>query len=159
LGSRSCSLAISDDEVLLAKTDDGAGGLVIYTNAAGGIGISKEQTMRARPVRSRIFLPVIKLGLVSDDWPWVAVISFAGFMLPYLFWKFITPAAFLRVPIFLWVGLIVSASSYSFFYAIRVGRKPKWFQHWLKKQLEADCRRGTLPADLQHREPSYLKGE
>src|SRR6266542_3795767 len=60
--------------------------------------------MRARPIRSRIFLPVVKLGLVSDDWQWVAVISFAGFFLPYLFWKFVAPATFLRVPIFLWLG-------------------------------------------------------
>lgn len=113
--------------------------------------------MRARPIRSRIFLPVVKLGLVSDDWPWVAVISFGGFFLPYLFWKFVTPAAFLRVPIFLWLGLATSVTSYSFFYFIRIGRRPRWFQHRLKQICESDVRRGTLQSDLTDREPFYLK--
>jgi hypothetical protein len=115
--------------------------------------------MRARPIRSRIFLPVVKLGLVSDDWPWVAVISFAGFFLPYLFWKFVEPAAFLRVPIFLWLGLAASTASYGFFYFIRIGRRPRWFQHKLKQICEPDVRRGTLQTDLADREPFYLKGE
>ena len=115
--------------------------------------------MRARPIRSRIFLPVVKLGLVSDDWPWVAVISFAGFFLPYLFWKFVEPASFLRVPIFLWLGLVASAASYGFFYFIRIGRRPRWFQHKLKQLCEPDVRRGTLQADLADRERLYLREE
>jgi hypothetical protein len=115
--------------------------------------------MRARPVRSRIFLPVVKLGLVADDWPWVAVISFAGFFLPFLFWKLVTPATFLGVPIFLWSGFIMSASSYSFFYFIRIGRRPRWFQHKLKQLCEPDIKRGTLQSDLEDRDLFYLKGE
>ncbi len=115
--------------------------------------------MRARPVRSRIFLPVVKLGLVSDDWPWVAVISFAGFFAPYLFWKFVTPAEFLRVPIFLWLGLVASTASYSFFYFIRIGRRPRWFQHKLRRLCQGDVRRGTLQSDLADRELFYLREE
>jgi hypothetical protein len=115
--------------------------------------------MRARPIRSRIFLPVVKLGLVSDDWPYVAVISFAGFFLPFLFWKFVAPATFLRVPIFLWLGFVASATSYGFFYFIRIGRRPRWFQHKLKQLCEPDVRRGTLQADLADRERLYLREE
>jgi hypothetical protein len=113
--------------------------------------------MRARPVRSRIFLPIVKLGLVSDDWPWVAAISFVGFVLPFLFWQFVTPLTFLRVPIFLWLGFASATASYGFFYFIRVGRRPHWFQHKLKQLCESDVRRGTLQADLADREWFYLK--
>ena len=113
--------------------------------------------MRARPIRSRIFLPVVRLGLVSDDWKWVCCIAFLGFFLPFLFWKYVSPVSFLRVPIHFWVGLVASAVSYSFFFWIRSGRKPRWFQHTLQTLVEASVRRRTLPADWGSRPRFWIK--
>ena len=113
--------------------------------------------MRARPVRSRIFLPVVRLGLVSDDWKWVFSIAFLGFFLPYLFWRFVSPVSFLRTPIHFWVGLITSAAGYSFFYWIRKGRRPLWFQHRLRQLIEQPRRRRALPADWRDRAIHWIK--
>ncbi|MCI0389855.1 MAG: hypothetical protein MOB07_13990 [Acidobacteria bacterium] len=113
--------------------------------------------MRARPVRSRIFLPVVRLGIVSDDWKWVFAIAFLGFFLPFLFWKYISPARFLRVPIHFWVGLVATMASYSFFYWIRMGRRPLWFQHSLQTLIESSVRRRTLPVDRTSRPRFWLK--
>lgn len=113
--------------------------------------------MRARPIRSRIFLPVVRLGLVSDDWKWVGAIAFLGFFLPFLFWKYVSPVSFLRVPIHFWAGLIASAASYGFFFWIRAGRKPHWFQHSLRKLVESPVRRRTMPADWGARPRFWIK--
>jgi hypothetical protein len=113
--------------------------------------------MRMRPVRSRIFLPVVRLGLVSDDWKWVCAIAFLGFFLPFLFWKYVSPVNFLRVPIHFWFGLIASAASYSFFFWIRTGRKPYWFQHSLRTLVESPVRRRVLPADWGARPRFWTK--
>jgi hypothetical protein len=113
--------------------------------------------MRMRPVRSRIFLPVIRLGLVSDDWKWVGAISFLAFFLPFLFWKYVSPVSFLRVPVHFWVGLVASLASYSFFFWIRVGRRPHWFQHSVRMLVESSVRRRTLPADWRDRRRSWVK--
>ncbi|HKX29903.1 MAG TPA: hypothetical protein VJ302_19585 [Blastocatellia bacterium] len=112
--------------------------------------------MQPRPIRSRLFLPVIRLGLVSDDWKWVAVTAFVGFFGPYIFWKLISPVNWLRVPIFLWIGVLSSAGSYGFFFWIRIGKRPRWFQHTLTALVEASKRRRALPADTIHR-PYWLK--
>ena len=113
--------------------------------------------MRARPVRSRIFLPVVRLGLVSDDWKWVCAIAFLGFFLPFLFWRYVSPVSFLHVPIHFWIGLVASAASYSFFFWIRTGRKPHWFQHTLRTFVDAPVRRRTLPADWASRPRLWIK--
>jgi hypothetical protein len=104
-------------------------------------------------------LPVVRLGLVSDDWKWVFAIAFLGFFLPYLLWRLVSPIGFLRVPIHFWVGLITAAACYSFFYWIRKGRRPLWFQHRLRQLIEAQTRRRTLPADRRDRIGYWIKWE
>lgn len=113
--------------------------------------------MHARPVRSRIFLPVVKYGLVSDDWPWVCAISFLGFFLPFLFGKFVAPVSFLRVPIHFWIGFLASALSYSFFFWMRRGRRPHWFQHNVNTLVESPVRRRALPTDWGTRPRLWIK--
>ena len=114
--------------------------------------------MQPRPVRSRLFLPVIRLGLVSDDWKWVCAIAFVGFFGPFLYWRLISPVTLLRVPIFLWLGVLATAGSYGFFFWIRIGKKPRWFQHTLKTSVENSKRRRALTADIIHR-PFWLKDQ
>jgi hypothetical protein len=63
----------------------------------------------------------------------------------------------MRVPIFFWVGLIATVANYCFFYWIRIDRKPRWFQHTLRKLIESPVRRRTLPADRRQRPRYYLK--
>jgi len=113
--------------------------------------------MRARPVRSRIFLPVVRLGLVSDDWKWVCAIAFLGFFLPFLFWKYVWPVSFLRAPIHFWVGLVASAASYSFFFWIRAGGKPHWVQHSLRTVVESPVPRRSVPAAWRARPRFWTK--
>ncbi|HKX33324.1 MAG TPA: hypothetical protein VJ302_36945 [Blastocatellia bacterium] len=112
--------------------------------------------MPARPVRSRIFLPVVRVGLVSDDIKWVAAIAFTSFLGPFLVWKLISQINFLHVPLFLWTGLIGSSAGYAFFFWIRTGRRARWFQHTIRLWLEPSIRRRALPIDRINQR-SWLK--
>ncbi len=99
--------------------------------------------MRARPIRSRIYLPVIRCGLVASDWKYVGVAALLGYFVPYFL-----HVRIMKVPLFLFTGIAAVFASYVFFYFIRVGRRPLWFEHTLRAALENKVRRRLLPADL-----------
>ena len=98
--------------------------------------------MRPRPVRSKIYLPVVRFGVVSGDWKFILFATLAGYLFPFFFglrlWK---------VPLFLWTGLASALAAYAFFFFIRVGRRPYWFQHNLRALTEGGVRRRTQPSD------------
>ena len=98
--------------------------------------------MRPRPVRSKIYLPVVRFGVVSGDWKFILFATLAGYLVPFFFglklWK---------VPLFLWTGLLAALTSYAFFFYIRIGRRPYWFQHNLRALAEGRVRRRRLPSD------------
>ncbi len=112
--------------------------------------------MRSRPIRSRIYLPIVRCGLIASDWKYVAVAALLGYFIP-----FFLHVRIMRVPLFLFTGVGTVLAAYIFFYFIRVGRRPRWFEHTLRAAVESGTRRRWLPADLakRHRRAWILRNE
>jgi hypothetical protein len=98
--------------------------------------------MQDYPMRERIYLPVVRFGVPHTDWKYVFFLTFAGFVLPYIF-----GIKFYGVPAPMFIGVITLALSVAFFNFIRLGRRPLWFQHNLRALLTSPTRRAALPQD------------
>jgi len=102
--------------------------------------------MRPRPVRSNIYLPVVRFGVVASDWKFVLAATLIGYAVP--FWL---DLKVWRVPLELWTGLLAAALSIAFFNYVRIGRRPFWLQHHLRALTENPRQRGRLPSDHARR--------
>lgn len=102
--------------------------------------------MRLRPVRSNIYLPVVRFGVVTSDWKFVLAAALLGYAVP--FWL---DLKIWRVPLELWTGLLAAAVSILFFNFVRIGRRPFWLQHRLHALTQSPYTRRTLPGDLTRR--------
>jgi len=109
--------------------------------------------MRQRPVRSRIYLPVVRFGVVSSDWKFVLTFTLIAYLIPFFLGLRIG-----RVPLFLITGLLTAIGSVIFFAAIRVGRRPYWFQHMVRALVRHPRQRRALPSDgVRHRRRLWIK--
>ena len=113
--------------------------------------------MRERPVRSRIWLPITKYGIIDTDRKYVVVITLACFTVPFVFeWSVY------RVPLPLPTALAGLALSVVFFKFIRLGRRPHWFYNRVVALAEdfryLFCRtvRRALPRDEERRESAWI---
>jgi hypothetical protein len=106
--------------------------------------------MRARPIRSNIYLPVVRFGVVTSDWKVVLLASLVGYGIPFLL-----DLKLWRVPLELWTGLLAAALSIAFFNFVRIGRRPYWLQHKVKALFEHSRHRQSLPVD-HRRKPKRL---
>src|SRR5262245_28620929 len=104
--------------------------------------------MRPRPVRSKIYLPVVRFGVVSTDWKFILAATLIGYLGP-----FVLNVRVLRVPLFLWTGLLSALLSYAFFFWARIGRRPHWLQHYLCALVRSPIERRALPADRDRNPP------
>ena len=102
--------------------------------------------MRSRPVRSNIYLPVVRFGVVTSDWKFVLGAALIGYGIP--FWL---DLKIWRVPLELWTGLLAAGVSILFFNFVRIGRRPFWLQHRLRALTESPHNRRTLPGDFMRR--------
>jgi hypothetical protein len=98
--------------------------------------------MQDYPVRERIYLPVVRFGVPHTDWKYVFLLTFAGFVLPFVF-----RITIYGVPAPMLTGVLALASAVAFFNFIRIGRRPFWFQHTLRALLGSRTRRAALPTD------------
>jgi len=96
-----------------------------------------------RPIRSNIYLPVVRFGVVTSDWKFVMAATLLGYAVP--FWL---DLKVWRVPLELWTGLLAAAVSIAFFNFVRIGRHPYWLQHKLRAFTEDPRHRLVLPADF-----------
>ena len=102
--------------------------------------------MRPRRIRSNIYLPVVRFGVVSSDWKFVLAATLLGYAIP--FWL---DLKLWRVPLELWTGILAAVLSIAFFNFVRIGRRPFWLQHHLRAFTESPNKRRTLPRDLLRR--------
>src|SRR5262245_53247611 len=98
--------------------------------------------MRARPVRSMIYLPVTIFGVVSSDWKYVLIAGLSFYAIPYLIDLKIG-----RIPLETVTTVLALAVSIAVLNLIRVGRKPFWLQHRLRVLIEDSHQRRSQPAD------------
>lgn len=106
--------------------------------------------MQDYPMRERIYLPVVRFGVPHTDWKYVFFVTFAGFVLPFIF-----GIKFFGIPAPMFTGVIVLATSVAFFNFIRLGRRPFWFQHTFRGIFTSTRCRAALPSD--HMNEPWIK--
>jgi hypothetical protein len=109
--------------------------------------------LRRRPIRARIYQPVMRFGVVASDWKHILAASLACYALP-----MVLKINLGGVPLFLIAGPVAMFLSYAFFYWMRIGRRPYWLQHKVRALLLDPVERAALPADRVSRpQHSWLK--
>ncbi len=98
--------------------------------------------MRPRPVRSKIYLPVVLFYVVSSDWKYVLALTMLGYLIPFFF-----DLKIWVIPAWLITGVGALVGSVLFFAYIRAGRRPHWFEHSLRALTSHPRERRVLPAD------------
>ena len=93
-------------------------------------------------MRERIYLPVVRFGVPHTDWKYVFIVTFIGFVLP-----FVLNIKLYGVPAPMFTGVSALALSVAFFNFIRIGRRPLWFQHTCRALLVSSHERAALPVD------------
>lgn len=102
--------------------------------------------MRARPIRSQIYLPVVRFGVRDTDWKFVIFIALLGYSIPFMF-----NLRFMRFPLEIWVCPISLVAGVAFFNFVRIGRRPFWLQHQLAALIRTSRHRHALPTDKKER--------
>ena len=98
--------------------------------------------MRPRPIRSQIYLPVVRFGVVDADWKFVIFITLLCYSIPFLF-----NLRFMNFPLEIWSTIIGLVGSVGFFNFIRIGRRPFWLQHQIAALTKSSRQRHALPSD------------
>jgi len=102
--------------------------------------------MRARPIRSQIYLPVVRFGVTDADWKFVIFIALLGYSIPFFF-----NLKLMRVPLELCTTVIAFVGSVAFFNFVRIGRRPFWLQHQVAALTKTSRHRHALPTDKKER--------
>jgi len=98
--------------------------------------------MQSRPVRSQIYLPVLRFGITDEDWGLVILASVLGNAVPFLFgWK----AG--GVPLEMVGWLVMMALSIVTLNLLRQRSRPSWLKHALQAKLQGRMNHRRLPYD------------
>jgi hypothetical protein len=95
-------------------------------------------------MRSQIYLPVTRFGVLDSDWKFVLLTTLLCYAGP-----FMLDLKVFRVPVELWASLLGLGASVALFNYVRVGRKPFWLQHQISSRLKSSRMRRALPTDLK----------
>ncbi len=98
--------------------------------------------MRLRPIRAKIYLPIVRFFVVSSDWKFVLGLTLIGYLVP-----FVLKLRIWVLPVWLFTGIGTLLLSIAFFNYIRIGRRPHWFQHTVWASLKHPRERRSLPRD------------
>ena len=109
--------------------------------------------MRTRPIRSQIYLPVVRFGVTDTDWKFVIFITLLCYSIPFLF-----NMRVMRFPLELWTTIPGFVASVAFFNFVRIGRRPFWLQHQVAALTKTSRHRHALPIDKKER-PWLLRNE
>lgn len=102
--------------------------------------------MRQRPIRSQIYLPVVRFGVRDTDWKFVIAIVLLSYALPFFF-----NLKLLRFPLEIWTTIVSTVVSVAFFNFIRIGRRPFGLQHQIAALVTTSRYRHSLPTDRKER--------
>lgn len=102
--------------------------------------------MRPRPIRSQIYLPVVKWGVNDADWKFVYVVALAGYAIP-----FALSLDYRGFPLAIPLGPTAFVGALLFFNWTRRGRRPHWLQHTVAARITPTRRRRRTPKDTYSR--------
>lgn len=107
--------------------------------------------MQPRPIRSQIYLPVLRFGITDEDWGFVIAAAVAGYAVPFLLGLKIG-----NVPLEI-VGWIVAAGlTILALNIIRRKSRPAWLRHVIQAKLQGRVSWRRLPGDTAR---AWLKSE
>lgn len=97
---------------------------------------------RVRPIRARLYLPVVRWGVADRDWPLVILIPLVVTTV-----LFVSDVSVRGVPLALPGALLSLGGTIGFFSYIRKGKRPFWLQHKVAAMFTPARRRRRLPLD------------
>lgn len=98
--------------------------------------------MQARPIRSQIYLPVLRFGITDEDWGFVIVAAILGYAIPFLFGMKIG-----SVPLEIVGWVVVAGVTIFFLNIIRRKSRPAWLRHIIRARMQGGISRRRLPDD------------
>jgi hypothetical protein len=98
--------------------------------------------MQPRPIRSQLYLPVLRFGITDEDWGLVILASVIGYGIPFLLgWKIYA------IPAELIGWLIAMGCSVLILNLIRSKSRPGWLKHSWQAHRQGRVQRRWLPTD------------
>ena len=105
--------------------------------------------MQSRPVRSQIYLPVLRFGITDEDWAFVIVAAIAGYAIPFLFGMKIG-----NVPLEIVGWLVMMGLSIFVLNIIRRQTRPAWLRHIIQAKMAGPVSRRRMPGESA---PAWLR--
>ena len=99
--------------------------------------------MQARPIRSQIYLPVLRFGITDEDWGMVLLAGVLGYAVPF----FLNLRVY-HLPMELLGWLICMGVSILILNVIRRKQRPSWLQHTCQWYLRKRVQRRWLPDEF-----------
>ena len=104
--------------------------------------------MQPRPIRSQIYLPVLRFGITDEDWGIVLLASMLGYAVPF----FLNIRVY-HLPMELLGWLITMGVSILILNLIRRKQRPSWLKHTFQWYLRKRVQRRWLPDEFH---PDWL---
>jgi len=105
--------------------------------------------MQPRPVRSQIYLPVLRFGITDEDWGITIIAGVLGYAAPLLL-----GLEYAGIPLELIGWLITMCSSVITLNIIRRKSRPAWVRHVIQAKMQGPISRRRLPGETA---PDWLK--
>ncbi|MCI0390774.1 MAG: hypothetical protein MOB07_18670 [Acidobacteria bacterium] len=99
--------------------------------------------MQARPIRSQIYLPVLRFGITDEDWGFVIVAAILGYAIPFMFGMKIG-----NVPLEIVGWIVTTGLTILILNIIRRKSRPAWLRHVIQARLQGAVRHRRLPGNV-----------
>lgn len=100
--------------------------------------------MQARPIRSQIYLPVLRFGITDEDWGVVIVAAILGYAVPFIFGMKVG-----NVPLEILGWIVATGLTILILNIIRRKSRPAWLRHVIQARLQGAVSRRRLPGDAR----------
>jgi hypothetical protein len=107
--------------------------------------------MQPRPIRSQLYLPILRFGITDEDWGFVILASVIGYAAP-----FALGLEVYHIPAELIGWVVMMGASVLALNLIRRKSRPGWLKHTLRSGLLGRVKRRWLPGEVA---PDWLKTE
>lgn len=107
--------------------------------------------MQARPIRSQIYLPVLRFGITDEDWGFVIAAAILGYAVPFLFGMKIG-----SIPLEIVSWIVATGLTTLSLNIIRRKSRPAWLRHVIQARLQGAVSHRRLPGNVGR---AWLKSE